>query len=30
MSSIMRARNGLTGRSAVSEVIEALSQAEGC
>src|SRR5215469_13179827 len=30
MSSIMRARNGLTGRSEVSEVIEALSQAEGC
>src|SRR5215831_14535955 len=30
MSSIMRARNGLTGRSEVSEVIGALSRAEGC
>src|SRR6516162_6681372 len=30
MSSIMRARNGLTGRSEVSEVVEALSRAEGC
>src|SRR5262249_35506874 len=30
MSSIMRARNGLTGRSEVSEVIGALSPAEGC
>src|SRR5215469_14062669 len=29
MSSIMRARNGLTGRSDVSEVIGALSRAEG-
>ena len=30
MSSIMRARNGLTGRSEVSKVIGALSRAEGC
>src|SRR5215472_5997837 len=30
MSSIMRARNGLTGRGEVSEVIKALSRAEGC
>src|SRR6516225_1851589 len=30
MSSIMRARNGLTGRSEVSELIGALSRAEGC
>src|ERR1700747_2208579 len=30
MSSIIRARNGLTGRSEVSEVIGALSRAEGC
>src|SRR5690349_14056155 len=30
MSSIMRARSGLTGRSEVSEVIGALSRAEGC
>src|SRR5215813_2571562 len=30
MSSIMRAHNGLTGRSEVSEVIGALSRAEGC
>src|SRR5215471_2121099 len=30
MSSIMRARNGLMGRSEVSEVIGALSRAEGC
>src|SRR5215472_9298767 len=30
MSSIMRARNELTGRSEVSEVIGALSRAEGC
>src|ERR1700757_2570472 len=30
MSSIMRARNGLTGLGEVSEVIGALSRAEGC
>jgi hypothetical protein len=30
MSSIMRARNGLTGRGEVSGVIGALSRAEGC
>ena len=30
MSSIMRARIGLMGRSEVSEVIGALSRAEGC
>src|SRR5881409_3233521 len=30
MSSIMRARSGLTGRGEVAEVIGALSRAEGC
>src|SRR5215472_10331941 len=30
MSSIMRARKGLTGRGEVAEVIGALSRAEGC